>query len=108
MAATKKRVTHYKTLIAGGQDIKELIPPANKTFSLFAISSTAPGLNGANAVLIKWDGNIIEAAQSDKFSKVDSLIVEGDGVKKLEIDLDNTASLDGAFLGATLYYEEIG
>lgn len=101
-----KQILHYANVAAGATNTKTIIPANGQSYTPINMTFTTPG-NGASAVIVKFDGAIINAAQSDKSSGIGISIV-GDAVKKLEIDLNNSGGAGGtvAFLGVTIVYEE--
>lgn len=108
MANKFKVFTYYKNkAIAAPVDDDVKILAAGKTVAIKGVSFTAPG-NGKCAALILWNGAIFEAGQSDKFVAIDNFPVEGDGVKQLIMRLDNSTGVVAAFLGVTIYYEDLG
>ena len=96
--------TYYKTKAANAVADDKTIPiPAGKTVVIKAIDYTCPTSQNAG-VKILVGSNVISAAQSDKYVKLPPGQAI-DGPKNIIIRLDNSNNSNGAFLGATIYYE---
>ena len=100
-------ISKYALVAVGAKDPKNVVIPNGQAYTLVAISLTAP-YNGKAATIISFDGDIIDAAQGDKFAQLGHIEYVGDNVKVFKIDLDNLLGTVDAFLGATVYYEKNG
>jgi len=101
--------------VSGSTTVDEdIIIPAGKTWNILGVSMTAPGLTKARVYLV-WNPagpggtleKIYEAALHDKYSAPVNLSFKGNGARVLRISLVNNDT-PSHFLGATVYYEEIG
>ena len=102
----------YSMVAAGSVDnSNEFVIPNNKAFVITGISFTAPPII-TGAVLIVWDpsgaNKIYEVSQGDKFVHMSGVVLSGNGIKKLRVQLNNQGASASAFLGCTIYYEELG
>ena len=105
--AVYKIYRYIKTKAASAPiDDKVLTPSAGSTYIIDYLSFTAP-CNEPAGVKLLWDGEILEAAQSDKVLPFSTrIVINGDGVKQLVLRLDNSNNPNGALLGVVIYYEE--
>lgn len=102
---SKNKYISYYVDTPDGQpeaQVKEFIIPKDTTWNIYGISMTGNAAGKAIG-LIKWDGKTIDAWQSDKFVSL-KLPLNGDGVKKLIIDINGVST----FMGCTIYFEELG
>lgn len=101
----------YKNILASINDTTDVIIPSNKTYCILGISFTVPA-DKTNVASVIWDpdgvNEIQEAAQSDKYVDTNCISLDGNGIKKIRINLDNSQNPEISFMGVTIYYEEHG
>ena len=103
---------YYKTKAASAAvDNLDLNIPANKTVIITAIDFTAPAQQQAGLkVLVGPTGSpttVVAAAQGDKFITIPQADGQIVGPMTFRIQLDNSQNSLGAFLGCSVYYEEL-
>lgn len=100
-----KSVKFYKVKPAGQIETKSINIPSGFSAIVKALDFTAPAQQMAG-VRVKVNGGILSAAQSDKYMMMpNGEAVEGPAI--LDLELDNSANANAAFLGVTIYYEEL-
>lgn len=105
-----KVLFHYANKAASAPaDNKDLSVAADKTIVFKSIDYTAPAQQSAGVKIIlnpSGSNQVLSAAQGDKFIMLPpGQVVNGPATVRLQ--LDNSNNSNAAFLGVTIYYEEI-
>jgi hypothetical protein len=104
-----KVLTHYANKAGSAPiDIKVSVIPDGRTYVITGMSFSCSATQ-FNLCRIRFNGVIIDEAQSDKFINFPAgVAVEGNGIRSLDLELDNSNEPAGARLGISIYYEEVG